>query len=157
MFNIRKGKIKDFKQLNTKWAWLSHPNILVDCIEKIKNGRQEFLVVLNEDKIIGEVHIHWLDNDHDQADGQKRAYLGALRIDPVFQSQGLGTQLMERALERVKENGRSEVSIAAYKDEPETQEWYKRLGFTKVIKENTEQLEADEPRQIILFLKYLYG
>ncbi len=156
--NIRQGKIEDFEKLNHEWAWNPEKEwqqkAQKDYIKGIQAGRQEFLVIENEDQIIGEFHIYWKKNDTDEADGKKRAYLSAFRIHPEFRHQGFGKKLMTAVLERIKEKGFSEVTIGAYKHEPEIQKLYEKWGFTEFVKEAIEETTDGKPTYL-LFLKKL--
>lgn len=143
MINIRQGTIEDFKKLDKPWAWGKSKwqrEAQKNYIEGITKGTQEFLVVEDGNKILGEIHIFWdKPKDHDEADGKKRAYLCAMRIHPDSRGQGLGTKLMEVALKRIKENGFTESTIGAYVDEIKNQELYKKWGFTELVKETWEK------------------
>lgn len=153
---IRKGEIEDFKKLNHGWAWGNTPSerkAQNDYIEGIKRGAQEFLVIANGDDIIGELHIYWDQNDKDEANGKDRAYLSALRIHPDFRNQGLGTQLIQSAINRIKEKDYKEVTIAAYIHEPDIGNLYKKWGFVKRIKEGVEETTKGKPAYILLMKK----
>lgn len=159
MIQIRKGKIDDFQKLNQDWAW--SPNnewqqiAQKDYIKGIERSTQEFWVVEDGDKILGEFHIYWnKSSDPEEADGKTRAYLSALRIHPDYRGQGLGTKLMQRVIERIKEKEFTEVTIGAYKHEPEIQELYEKWGFTEFIKEAVEETTEGKPTYL-LFMKRL--
>jgi|CXWL01.1.fsa_nt_gi ribosomal protein S18 acetylase RimI-like enzyme len=155
--NIRKGVIKDFEQLNQDWAWDQadwQRESQKTTIQAIHDGKQEFWVIEADDHIIGELHISWEKEDKDDANGQNRAYLFALRIHPEYRGQGLGTKLMFSVLQRVKENGYAEATIGAYKDEPHLKELYKKWGFTEFVKEVMET-NSEYSKVYELFLQKL--
>jgi GNAT superfamily N-acetyltransferase len=155
---IRKGKIQDFKKLNHEWAW--SPNnewqqiAQKDYANGIQAGTQEFWVIEKGDDILGEFHIYWNMKDKDKANGVNRAYLSAFRVHPDYRGQGLGTKLMQRVIERIKERGFNEVTIGAYHHEPAIQDLYKKWGFGDLVKECIEETTEGKPK-FLLFMKKL--
>lgn len=158
MAEIRLGRIEDFEKLNQNWAWVPdsewQQKAQKDYIAGIEAGKQEFWVVEDRGEILGELHLYWNQKDKDEANGKNRAYLSALRIHPDHRNKGLGTQLMQRVLERIKEKGFNEVTIGAYHHEPEIQALYQKWGFTEFVKEAVEETTEGQPR-FLLFLKRL--
>lgn len=159
MINIRLGKIGDFQKLKQPWAWDFENewqrNAQKDYIKGIQEGTQEFWVIEEGDQILGEFHVYWTKaSDPEEADGKKRAYLSAFRIHPDYRGQGLGTKLMKRVIERIKAKGFTEVTIGAYKHEPEIQKLYQKWGFTELIKEAIEETTEGKP-SYLLFMKRL--
>lgn len=155
--DIRMGNIEDFTSLNEDWAWSQadwQREAQKKTIQAIEDGNQEFWVIENNDQIIGEIHICWRKDDEDAANGHNRAYLFALRLHPDFRGQGLGTKLIQRVLQRVRDNGFTEVTIGAYKDEPHLKSLYNKWGFTSFVKEITETT-SEYSKIYELFLKNL--
>lgn len=70
----------------------------------IEAGTQEFWVIEKGNDILGEFHVFWDKEDKDEANG---------RVHPDHRRQGLGTKLMQRVIERIKERGFGEVTIGA--------------------------------------------
>ncbi len=158
MTQIRQGRIEDFKKLNHDWAWSPdsewQQKAQKACIKGIEAGTQEFWVIEDDDEILGEFHIYWDQKDKDEANGKNRAYLSAFRVHPDHRGQGLGTKLKDRVIERIKENGFTEVTIGAFKHDLEIQKLYERWGFTELIKEAIEESTEGKPK-FLLFLKKL--
>lgn len=156
--HIRKGKVLDFKKLNHEWAWSPNKEwqkiAQNDYVKGIEAGSQEFWVIEMGDDILGELHIYWVKKDKDEANGINRAYLSAFRVHPDYRGQGLGTKLMQRVIERIKEKGFNEVTIGAYHHEPKIQELYKKWGFTEFVKECVEETTEGNPKYL-LFLRKL--
>jgi len=156
--HIRKGNVQDFKKLNHEWAWSPNKEwqqiVQNDYIKGIQKGSQEFWVIEKGDDIVGEFHIYWDKTDKDEANGINRAYLSAFRVHPDYRGQGLGTKLMQRVIERIKEKGFNEVTIGAYHHEPKIQALYKKWGFTEFVKACIEETTEGKPKYL-LFLKKL--
>ena len=154
MINIRLGKIEDLLQLNQDWAWGKEDWARENQQKVIKDSKDDihsFLVVEDNDKVIGELHIVWdQKDDQDEANGKDRAYLSTLRLHPDYRGQGIGTQLMQKALKHIKEKGFTQATIGAYTHEPRIQELYKKWGFTEKVKEAVEKLGDNESKYILL-------
>jgi ribosomal protein S18 acetylase RimI-like enzyme len=108
-----------------------------DHVSKIDSGIQEVWLMEDEEagKFIGELHILWDSEDKDQANGVDTAYILAFRIDPAYQGRKLGTQLMRRVLERIKEKSFTKATIGADDYDPKLKVMYENWGFVKQIKE----------------------
>lgn len=156
MIKIRKGEIKDLaKLLKKKWAWGGAEKIQNDYIDEYKNGSREFLVVECGTEIIGELWIFWNDKrDQEHANGKNRAYLSTLRLHPDYRRQGIGTKLINKALKLIKKYDFNEVTIGAYKHEPEIQNLYNKWGFIESVKDGIE-INNGVRREYILLLKKL--
>jgi GNAT superfamily N-acetyltransferase len=159
MIQIRQGKIADFKKLKQKWAWSPENDwqqvAQKEYIKGIEEGTQEFWVIENGKEILGEFHVFWNKNsDPEQADGKSRAYLSAFRVHPDHRGKGLGTKLMERVIERIKEKAFNEVTIGAYKHDLEIQKLYEKWGFTEFVKEAVDVFTEGKP-SYLLFMKRL--
>lgn len=110
-----------------------------DHVEKIDSGIQEVWLMKDndKDKLMGELHILWDSVDKDQANGVDTAYIQAFRINPEYQGKRLGTQLMKRVLERVKENGFTTATIGADDYDDKLAPMYQKWGFSEKIKDSS--------------------
>lgn len=132
---IRLGKANE---INKMWGNnnMTTQNYFVDGI---KNGNIEFWVVEDENtkEPIGELHIFWDSEDKDEANGIDRAYLCAFRIDREYQGEGLGSKLMKKVIERVKEKSFKEVTIGVDDNADKLIKMYNSWGFEKHVKTKT--------------------
>lgn len=130
---IRLGSKAEMKQL---WG-NSNSHTEIYFMDGIEKGNIEFWTIEDEvnKSLVGELYIFWNSEDEDEANGKDRAYLCAFRIKREFQGRGLGKELMQRVLCRVKERGFSEVTIGADNDDAERLTcMYKSWGFVEEIK-----------------------
>ncbi|MTI71997.1 MAG: GNAT family N-acetyltransferase [Firmicutes bacterium] len=131
--DIRIASVDEMKKL---WEYSDSPtyNYFVDGIKK---GDIEFWAIENkeENRLIGELYIFWNSEDSDEADGVKRAYLCAFRIEENFRGCGLASKLMRTVLDRIKKKGFSEVTIGVDNDNYEKLKgMYNSWGFNEFIK-----------------------
>ncbi|MGF7184158.1 ribosomal protein S18 acetylase RimI-like enzyme [Desulfitispora alkaliphila] len=132
---IRHGTTQDFTKLD--WSWSNYPITKEKFKQNIVKGQQDFLVVEDEGKLLGELHIVWNSVDEEEANGSNRAYLCTFRVHPMYRRKGMGGALMESALKLVKKRGFYEVSIGVRKDDEDVKSLYKRWGFVDFIKNKT--------------------
>lgn len=130
---IRIGSIEDLKSL---WENDSSPTQRY-FVNGIEEGNIEFWTVEDEEEkiLVGELYIFWNSEDKDEADGEIRAYLCAFRIQEDYRGRGLGSKLMKRVLERIRECGFHEATIGVDNDDAyRLSKMYKALGFSELVK-----------------------
>ncbi len=74
-------------------------------------------------------HIFIQLGTNDQHGGERRSYFYSLRVMEMFQSQGIGTRLIQEAELMSTEHGFRWATIAAGKDNPRARRLYERLGY----------------------------
>ena len=88
---IREATIEDFKKL---WEH-SGSTTYEYFLKNLESRNVELWTVENYGELIGELYIFWNSIDKDEADGVKRAYLCAYRINKEYQGQGIGSKLIK--------------------------------------------------------------
>ena len=94
-----------------------------------------FWVLDHHSELIGELYAFLDLEDKDFADGNNTAYLCAFRVKPEYRGRGLGTSLMEKALEELKKAGFHKATIGVESNEQANILLYSRLGFSEKIKD----------------------
>lgn len=64
------------------------------------------------------------------SNGVTDAYIQDLMVDPVYQGQGIGTELMNRIITRLKENNIYMISVVY---DAELLNFYQRFGFRQML------------------------
>ena len=117
---------------------------------KIKRGNAEFWTIDCGGELVGELYVFFELEDKDFADGEGTAYLCAFRVKKELRGQGLGTKLIRRVVEHIKDLGYQRISIGVDATDAANIRFYRRLGFTGKGKECTEDPcdrdEAMRPR-----------
>lgn len=114
---------------------------------RVESGVEECWLLFDEDsnRWIGELHIRWDKPDQpEEANGVDTACLEAFRIDEAFQGQHLGTMLMRRCLERIRERGFTRATIGADDSDPKLGVMYQNWGFTRRVREDGFDYHDDE-------------
>src|SRR5690606_38301420 len=99
----------------------------------------------------------------DEANGINRAYLFSFRVHPQYQGKGIGSKLIKKVLNRIKEKGFTEVTIGVDQSDAKLISMYHSWGFTNYIK--TKEIDhhgydlLGKPKKVPpfdLLLKILY-
>lgn len=87
-----------------------------------------------EDKIVGAVWVRIM-NDYGHVDDETPSF--AISIFPEYRGQGIGTALMQRMLNHLRDKGYPRASLAVQKANAAFR-LYSKLGF-KIVDENEEE------------------
>ena len=102
--------------------------------------------LLNNPLMISYYHIACYDGDKlvgyvdTTSNGVTDAYIQDLTVDPAYQGQGIGTELMNRIIARLRENKIFMISVIF--DEP-LLPFYKRFGFYPMLSGQLQTYESD--------------
>ena len=114
---------------------------------RVDSGVEECWMIRDEeaDKWIGELHVRWNKPDQpDEANGVDTAALEAFRIEPEYQGRRLGTMLMARCINRIREKGFTRATIGADDSDPKLAVMYQKWGFTNRIREDAFDFIDDD-------------
>ena len=121
--------------------------------ESISHGVRDIFVSFYEDKLIGELHVSYENENSIFAQKDKRAYLFAYRIHKDFQGQGFGKMLLENTLKELEKQGYYEFTVGVEDDNIHARYIYKKYGFDTVISRQQESYQGDS-YEYDLLLKY---
>ena len=104
------------------------PQSYYSAFEQINSDPNHELIVadLNEE-VIGTLHLMFLPSVSYQ--GGLRAQIESVRVDKRFQSQGIGSQMMQWAMERARQREAHVVQLTTHKSRVDAHRFYERLGF----------------------------
>ena len=109
------------------------PTARFNC-ENIQSSNATLFVWDRGGALVGELYLFRSLSDPDFADGEKRAYLCALRVREDLRGRGAGTALMEHAMAQAVREGFSALTIGVEYSEEANIRFYRRLGFTEHVK-----------------------
>ena len=126
---IRLGTVSE---MCTLWQ---HPKSTSNFfINQLKSENAEFWTIEDNQRLLGELYLFKRLSDTDFADGSYRAYLCSFRIVEELQGKGLGTKLINRVIDRLRELSFTEVTIGVEEVEKANMHLYQRLDFSETIK-----------------------
>lgn len=104
------------------------PEAYVAAFEQIENEpNHELIVAERNGEVIGTLHLMFLPSISFQ--GGLRAQVESVRVDKQFQSQGIGSAMMQWSMERAKQRGAHVIQLTTHKTREDAHRFYERLGF----------------------------
>jgi ribosomal protein S18 acetylase RimI-like enzyme len=132
---IRTVKIDELERLNILFTTIDNEQFMNERIEKIANRDMDIYIIECNKKFIGEVTIVYNKADHsDYTIPNKRVYMEAFRVVKEYQGKGVGQYLLKYVIEKVKEQGYSEITIGVEDDNENAKHIYSKFGFTEFIR-----------------------
>lgn len=104
------------------------PKSYITAFEQIERDSNHELIVaeLNGD-VIGTLHLMFLLSLSFQ--GGLRAQVESVRVDKLYQGQGIGSDMMQWAIERAQGRGAHVVQLTTHQSRADAHRFYERLGF----------------------------
>jgi ribosomal protein S18 acetylase RimI-like enzyme len=104
------------------------PESYYSAFEQIeRDPNHELIVVERNGDVIGTLHMIFLPSISYQ--GGLRAQIESVRVDKEFQSQGIGSAMMQWSMQRAKQRGAHLVQLTTHKTREAAHRFYERLGF----------------------------
>ena len=131
--SVRPAKEADLPTL-AQWFPTNRPNRFRAYWQLQERGWITYLIIWLDQRPIGQGTLRWLgprDSVVAAAYPDCPELLG-FGVSPEFQSQGIGSQLLEDYEVRAKERGCAIVGLAVGVENPRAQALYRRVGYTPV-------------------------
>jgi GNAT superfamily N-acetyltransferase len=104
------------------------PESYYNAFEQIDPDSNHELVVADLNaEVIGTLQLIFIPSISYQ--GGLRAQVESVRVDKPYQSQGIGSKMMNWAIERAKSRGAHVVQLTTHKSRADAHRFYERLGF----------------------------
>src|SRR5215211_786 len=104
------------------------PEAYYSAFEQIESDpNHELIVAERNGKVIGTLHLMFLPSISFQ--GGLRTQVESVRVDKQFQSQGIGSAMMQWSMQRAKQRGAHVVQLTTHKSRLDAHRFYERLGF----------------------------
>ena len=104
------------------------PEAYYSAFEQIESDpNHELIVAERNGEVIGTLHLMFLPSISFQ--GGLRAQVESVRVDKQFQSQGIGSAMMQWSTQRAKQRGAHVVQLTTHKSRLDAHRFYERLGF----------------------------
>ena len=104
------------------------PEAYYSAFEQIEHDpNHELIVAERNGEVIGTLQLMFLPSISYQ--GGLRAQIESVRVDRQFQSQGIGSAMMQWSIQRAKQRGAHLVQLTTHTTREEAHRFYERLGF----------------------------
>ncbi len=127
MTEIRTMTIEDYEQLYS--LWMKIKGFAIRSIDDSQEGVERFLsrnptssvVAIKDQKIVGAILC-----GHDG----RRGCLYHVCVDPVYRKQGIGTRMVVFAMEALRKEKISKVTLIAFTDNDIGNAFWRKIGWT---------------------------
>jgi len=104
------------------------PDAYQKAFDKIDGDPNHELIVAQFNRqVIGTLHLMFLPSLSYQ--GGLRAQVESVRVDRAHQNRGIGSQMMQYAIERARERGAHILQLTTHNSRQDAHRFYQRLGF----------------------------
>ena len=142
-YTVRKITVSELPRLTELFDYNDIDAMIEENTSCIQNGVMDIFILLDGEKLIGELHVSYESNDRLEAVRGVRAYLSAYRVHKDFQGMGLGKFLMKSVIDTLAAEGYSEFTIGVEDDNDRALHIYKEFGFGEVIARKYEEYQGD--------------
>ncbi len=143
MNTIKKLKPNELLILTQLFKYKDVEDMLAENTCNIKNGVVDIFAMFDDDKLIGELHVKYDNNDKDFAEKGRRAYLFAFRIHEDYQGKGLGSYLLKTVIDELENSGYHELTVGVEDDNIHARYMYEKCGFVTQVARIRETYQGD--------------
>lgn len=116
-YTVRTITIEELEKLNPLFVVDDYTRFIKERAERMAQNDIDIYVLEDNNKFIGEITIVYNHKIYeDYTIPNKRVYMEALRVLEEYQSKGIGQYLLEEVINRVREQGYSEITIGVEDD-----------------------------------------
>jgi len=105
------------------------PKSYDEAFRQIASDHNHQLIVAEQGgKVIGTLHLMFLPSISYQ--GGLRAQVESVRVDKEYRNLGIGSRMMEWAIERARERNAHVIQLTSHLSRKDAHRFYEKLGFT---------------------------
>lgn len=143
MNKVRKLKTSELPILTQLFNYKDIDDMITENTRNIENGIVDIFALFDNDKLIGELHVKYDNEDKEFAEKGKRAYLFAFRVHKDYQGKGLGSYLLKTVIDELNANGYHELTVGVEDDNIRAKYMYEKYGFIQPIARIKETYQGD--------------
>ena len=107
--------------------------------EEIREGNRLVFVYKINDEFIGEGALVFDTGDSDYTIAGKRVYVSRMIVKKEYRNKGIGSEILNYLIDKVKKMGYSEMTIGVDKDNINALHLYRKYGFTEVLFDGADE------------------
>ena len=153
MNKVRKLKALELPILTQLFNYKDIDDMIFENTRNIQNGIVDIFALFDDNKLIGELHVKYDNEDKDFAEKEKRAYLFAFRIHRDYQGKGLGSYLLETVINELNANGYHELTVGVEDDNTRARYMYEKYGFIHPVARIKETYQGNSYEYDLLLRK----
>ncbi|HMK08811.1 MAG TPA: GNAT family N-acetyltransferase [Anaerolineales bacterium] len=128
-FTIRHGKETDLPALEWEGEYARYRAVYRAAWGDVRRGERALLVAESEDRIVGQIFIHFSSPWPIPGVDRPAGYLYAFRVRPSHRGRGIGRSLLREAETTLTSAGVTHAVIAVAQDNPDARRLYERMGY----------------------------
>lgn len=140
---IRKINLTEIDELKKLFKHKDFEKYKIELIKDIKNNVRDIYIILDNEKIIGELTVHYKDKSKLEVIQNIRVYLSAYRILEEYRGKGLGQELLSFVIKDLEKIGYTEFTIGVEDDNKNALHIYKKFGFREIIARLSEEYDGN--------------
>ncbi|MCL2408784.1 MAG: GNAT family N-acetyltransferase [Oscillospiraceae bacterium] len=145
---------KELEKLNPLFTAEDTEKFIKERAERIENRDVDVYVIESDNHFIGEVTIVFNDKRcEDYTIPNRRVYMEGFRVLDEYQNKGIGQYFLSQVVNKIKEQGYSEITIGVADDNENAKHIYSKHGFTEFVRRDPGN-EYD-PHECNVYLKRL--
>lgn len=150
---IRKLKIEEADNLKYLFKHRNFEIYKNNVIREIENNiRDIYIIMIDDNKFIGEITVHYKNKSEKETISNIRVYLSAYRILKEYQGKGFGQELLKYVIEDLEQKGYTEFTIGVEDDNENAIHIYNKFGFNELVARLREKYE-DNTYEYNLYLR----
>lgn len=128
---IRHLEERDLPGLEWEGEFIHYRRLYQDAYRRMLRGLSILWVaeLPDSEQLLGQVFIQLQCDRRELCDGISRAYLYGFRIRPAYRGCGLGTAMMERVEQDLRERGFERLTLNVARDNLDAIRLYRRRGY----------------------------
>lgn len=140
---IREATLADLPRLPELFDFNDVPTMIADNSRRMEAGEYSIFLLLEDDDLIGELHVTWRSDDPRFAIDGQRAYLSAFRIREDKQGVGFGSFLLDSVIRTISQGIYQEITVGVEDDNLRARHMYEKRGFTERVARCSECYQGD--------------
>ncbi len=153
MHIVRMLKTTELPMLTELFNYKDVDDMITENTRNIEDGIVDIFALFDDDKLIGELHVKYDNEDKDFAEKGKRAYLFAFRVHKDYQDKGLGSYLLKAVIDELNANGYHDLTVGVEDDNIRARYMYEKQGFNHHIARIKETYQGDSYEYNLLLRK----
>lgn len=143
MLTVRPAAPVDLPRLTSLFDYNDVPAMIAENAQLIESGDFSIYLLLEDDALIGELHVTWRSDDPLAAIDGQRAYLSAFRVREERQGLGYGQHLLREVIRTIEGAGYREITVGVEDDNARAKHMYAKFGFTEFVTRRHESYQGD--------------
>lgn len=138
---VRKLRLNEVDELRFLFKHSDFNKYKQELIEDINDKVRDIFVMIDNEKIIGEITVYYKNRTEIEIISGVRVYLAAYRIMKEYQGKGIGQSLLENVIGNLEEQGYTEFTIGVEDENAKAMHIYEKFGFNELLTRLSEKYD----------------